>query len=92
MTQRDMRTATVPKDPPPSPYVFISYRRDDTLSAARGIMQFLLDQYGLRCVFMDSAEIRDTDLWPKKIDAALSKATVVLPVIGRDWLTVLSSD
>jgi len=75
-------------DGPPTPYIFISYRRDDALSAARRIMQFLHEQYGLAHVFMDIAENRDGDEWKRNIEIALNRATVLVPVIGRDWLTV----
>jgi pterin-4a-carbinolamine dehydratase len=75
-----------------APYIFLSYRRDDALAAARRIMWFLHEQYGVSRVFMDIAEIRDAARWPKAIDNALERATVLIPVIGRDWLTVETAD
>lgn len=70
----------------PSPLLFISYRRSDALAAARGLMRFLQMHYGNHAVFMDTAEIRVGDDWKRKIDAALERATVVVPIIGRHWL------
>ncbi len=70
------------------PYIFISYRRADTLAAARSLMRFLYSHYGSDSVFMDIAEIRHGDEWSGTIDRALERATVVIPVIGPQWLSL----
>lgn len=72
----------------PLPYVFISYRRADALAAARGLLRFLRAHYGRDAVFMDTGEIRIGDDWERGIDAALQRATVVIPIIGNQWFTV----
>ncbi len=69
-----------------SPFVFISYRRSDALAAARGLMRFLQMHYGSKAVFMDTAEIRVGDDWKRKIESALERATVLIPIVGRYWL------
>jgi len=73
------------------PYIFISYRRNDALAAARGLMRFLQMHFGITAVFMDTAEIRIGDDWKRKIDEALKRATIIIPIIGRHWIK-LSDD
>jgi len=36
-------------------------------------------------VFMDTVEIRDGSNWPRMIDEALQRATIILPIIGANW-------
>jgi pterin-4a-carbinolamine dehydratase len=71
-----------------SPYLFISYRRDDSLATARALLRFLHSQYGRQRVFMDTVEIRSGNDWQGEIRAALEKSTVVLPIIGSRWFTL----
>ncbi len=71
-----------------SPYVFISYRRADALAAARGLLRFLRAHYGKESVFMDTAEIRVGDDWEHRLEEALKRATIVIPVIGNQWFAV----
>lgn len=70
------------------PLAFISYRRADTLAAARGLLRFLRSHYGRQAVFMDIAEIRDGSDWQSEIRKSLAAATVVLPIIGKNWFTL----
>lgn len=70
------------------PYLFISYRRDDTQWIARALHRHLSGGYGAHRVFMDRIEIRGGDDWRRRINAALDQATVVLALIGRQWLTL----
>ncbi len=70
------------------PYLFISYRRDDSQWIARALYRHLAERFGSHCVFMDRVEIRGGDNWRTKIDIALRDATVLLAIIGQQWLTV----
>ncbi|MFS8979447.1 4a-hydroxytetrahydrobiopterin dehydratase [Cupriavidus necator] len=70
------------------PYIFISYRREDTMAAARGLLRFLYTHYGKARVFMDIVEIRRGADWKKSIKEALKRATVFVPIIGPRWLTL----
>lgn len=71
-----------------SPHLFISYRREDTQWIARALYRHLSEGFGAHRVFMDRIEIRGGDQWRRKIDEALHKSTVVLAIIGRQWLTL----
>ena len=71
-----------------SPYLFISYRRADTQWIARSLHRYLSEGFGEHRVFMDRVEIRGGDQWRTSIDNALHRATVVLAIIGRQWLTL----
>ena len=70
------------------PYLFISYRRDDTQWIARALYRHLAERFGVHCVFMDRLEIRGGDDWRAKIDVALRDATCVLAIIGTHWLSL----
>ena len=68
------------------PYLFISYRRDDTKWIVRNLHRQLVEQLGSNRVFMDRVEIRGGQAWKDRINDALDKATVVVAVIGSQWL------
>jgi pterin-4a-carbinolamine dehydratase len=74
-----------------TPYLFISYRRDDTRWIARILYRYLSVGYGANRVFMDRIEIRGGDDWKSKISEKLRQATVVLVIIGPQWLTLQTS-
>jgi len=68
--------------------IFINYRHQDTAWVAEKLRHKLSERYGADTVFLDSEEIRPgedyrTVLWPK-----LARSTVLLVVIGPQWLTV----
>jgi pterin-4a-carbinolamine dehydratase len=67
--------------------IFISYRREDSSPAARGLRENLVEAFG-DAVFMDIDEIRVGDIWPQALDNALNSATVLLVVIGPTWLRI----
>jgi pterin-4a-carbinolamine dehydratase len=73
---------------PDAPHLFINYRRDDTQWIARALYRHLSEGFGAHRVFMDRVEIRGGDQWRQKIDDALQRSTVVLAIIGRQWLTL----
>ena len=65
--------------------IFISYRRDDSRSAAGRLYDWLRIAFGREHVFRDVASI-GAGKWRDKIDAALARSAVCLPVIGPRWL------
>jgi pterin-4a-carbinolamine dehydratase len=67
---------------------FISYRRDDEGPSARFIKAELERYFGAGQVFMDVDNIRGADNWMNAIDENLQNATVVIAVIGRNWLKI----
>ena len=73
---------------PRKPLVFISYRRQDSSGAARWLYSSLQRTFGPESVFMDVEGIRASDDWAQKIDKALQRATLVIPVIGSHWLRI----
>lgn len=68
------------------PNAFLSYRRADSLAAARGIYRFLHHQFGRFSVFMDMTEIRKSDNWREELNNALVSSTVLIALIGAGWL------
>ncbi len=72
--------------PAKSPHLFISYRRDDSQWIARALHRHLSEGYGVNRVFMDRIEIRGGDRWRQKIEDGLQRSTVMLVIIGKEWL------
>lgn len=68
--------------------IFISYRKDDSGELALSLSEKLIENFGRELVFLDRNEIRPGDNWRERIDNAISKAVIVLAVIGRNWLKV----
>ena len=66
--------------------IFISYRKEDSRDLALSLADKLQDHFGKEAVFLDRDQIEPGDNWRDKIETALSKATVVLAVIGPRWL------
>ena len=66
---------------------FISYRRDDAQQAAQGLYAQLRSSFGASRVFMDVNTIPTGTQWPDRIKSALEDATIMLVVIGPNWLT-----
>jgi pterin-4a-carbinolamine dehydratase len=66
--------------------VFISYRRQDSGTAARRIAAEFGAKYGEQNIFIDTDSIRVGANWARAIDKALAEAAVVLVVIGPKWI------
>ena len=75
-----------------SPALFISYRRADTQAFARDLHKHLAVGFGYERVFMDRAEIRAGQRWAQRLDEELARSTIVLALIGHDWLKLKDSD
>ena len=67
--------------------IFISYRKEDSGDLARSLANELIDAFGKDAVFLDRHAIKLGDHWQEEIDSALSRAVVVLALIGQRWLT-----
>jgi pterin-4a-carbinolamine dehydratase len=70
------------------PLVFISYRRQDSSAAARWLYQTIQRTFGPSKVFMDTEAIRIGADWAESIEKALKATTILVAVIGRDWLRI----
>ncbi|HEY0264173.1 MAG TPA: 4a-hydroxytetrahydrobiopterin dehydratase [Granulicella sp.] len=66
--------------------IFVSYRRDDLSLAALGIYTQLRALLGPSSVFMDRTGISPGENWPDRLHNAVQEATVVLALIGSEWL------
>jgi pterin-4a-carbinolamine dehydratase len=66
--------------------IFISYRRDDTSLVARALAETLRYRLGAGKVFLDEDSIHDGEVWPERLENAVTQAKVVLALIGQDWL------
>jgi len=68
------------------PFVFVSYRRSDTAPYALGLKSELEQRLTSAFVFIDTQRIRTTDHWPEALDDALSRARVLIALIGTRWV------
>jgi hypothetical protein len=68
------------------PAIFISYRRDDTLSATGRLADALAARFGTNEVFRDLQAIDAGVDFRVALNAALETARVVLVMIGRSWV------
>jgi hypothetical protein len=77
---------TTPARAPAYTKIFVSYRREDSPYVAGRVYESLVNRFGADSVF------RDVDSFPlgvdfrKSIDHAVSDATIVLVIVGREWL------
>ena len=65
---------------------FINYRQSDSLDVAGRIADRLKSQLGEECVFFDVADIPEGAEFPKRLVDQLENATVLLVVIGPEWI------
>src|SRR6476620_1869600 len=68
------------------PFVFVSYCRSDTAPYALGLKSELEQRLTSAFVFVDTQRIRVTDRWPETLDDALSRARVLIALIGTRWV------
>jgi TIR domain-containing protein len=71
-----------------SPYVFISYRRDQNSLHAALLESSLAEVLGPGAAFLDKASLEPGDAFPARIEHAIRDSAVVVVVIGRNWLEV----
>lgn len=69
------------------PRVFISYRRTDTRAVASRLRDALRVHFGDELVFRDVESIDGGEPFPDVLHGELVRTSVVLALIGPDWLT-----
>ncbi len=66
--------------------IFISYRRSDSQGEAGRVFDDLVQQFGEQTVFMDVSAIEAGRDFRKAIEEGVAKCSVLLVVIGTEWL------
>ena len=66
--------------------IFVNYRRDDSAPHALSIAQYLEREFGARNVFIDIDRMRAGQNFHKVLEQRLSDCSIVLTVIGPNWL------
>jgi hypothetical protein len=77
-----------PSSPEPSGRIFISYRRDDTAWASAAIFDRLAEHFGRAQIFKDIESIQLGENFAEAITAAVEGCSVLLAIIGQQWLAV----
>lgn len=72
--------------------IFLSYRRQDSSSATGRLADRLEEHFGGGRVFRDHESINPGEDFTEAIRRAVSTSTVMLAIIGPDWLTAQGSD
>ena len=67
--------------------IFISYRRKDAKADARSIYQRLERDFGSRRLFIDVDTIDKGADFRVELAGALAVTSVLMVLIGKDWLT-----
>lgn len=67
--------------------IFVSYRQADSKAWAIGLRDDLAKVFGEEQVFLDKDELGPGN-WRDQLEHALKQCSVVLVVIGRQWLTI----
>lgn len=84
--RREVERAHPGRDPRAPIAIFISYRRADTAYVVDRLSHTLAEEFGRESVFRDLDLIRLGESLNKRIAEAIDKASVVLAVIGKEWL------
>jgi CHASE2 domain-containing sensor protein len=71
---------------------FISYRRSQSEWPAKVLNRALVERFGSASVFMDKTAIDAGDIWPEEIEQAISRCSVMLVLIGPQWLDARKPD
>lgn len=66
--------------------VFISYRRDDASSEAGRLADAIRIRFGEDSVYIDTSDTRFGEEWPEALRRAVENASVIVAVIGPEWL------
>lgn len=72
--------------------IFISYRRDDSAGYAGRIFDALSARFGKDEVFMDVDDIKAGEDFFQVIQETESRCSVLLAIIGKNWLTAKNPD
>jgi hypothetical protein len=71
--------------------IFISYRRTDSAGYAGRLYDHLTNHFGENLLFMDVDNIQPGEDFVEVLERAVSSCTVLVAVIGPEWLTVTDS-
>ena len=66
--------------------VFISYRRDDAASEAGRLADAINHHFGEESAFLDTSDTRVGENWPEALRRGVEGASVVVAVIGPEWI------
>lgn len=72
-------------------HIFISYRRDDSIAHVNGLFLLLREHFGKNRVFKDTDNIPPGRDFRKVIETQLQSCSVLLAVIGKNWLSAQKS-
>jgi tetratricopeptide (TPR) repeat protein len=84
-----LRSLPGPSSPRPEPSgaaIFLSYRRDQSSFVARSMRAVLANRLGTASVFMDETALSPDQDWPREVQDAILRASVMLVIIGPYWL------
>ncbi|MBX2863645.1 MAG: TIR domain-containing protein [Leptolyngbyaceae cyanobacterium MAG.088] len=68
--------------------IFISYRRSDSIAEAGRVYDELVEAFGSEQIFKDVDSIPYGADFVEYLDQAVAQCDVLIPLIGRSWLTV----
>ena len=66
--------------------IFVNYRRSDAEGESGRLFDDLADRFGAESIFMDVAAIEPGRDFRKAIDQSVAACSVLLAVMGREWL------
>ncbi|MGW3786417.1 toll/interleukin-1 receptor domain-containing protein [Micromonospora chokoriensis] len=72
--------------------VFINYRTGDGQDMAALLHERLRGEFGEQRVFLDSTGLPPGQLFPPELKRRLQASTVLIVVLGRDWLDIRDDD
>jgi hypothetical protein len=75
-------------DPEASSRIFISYRREDSSGHVLALLPSLRSHFGADRIFKDTDNIPPGADFLKFIKSELESCSVLLAIIGREWLTI----
>ncbi|MEM9164630.1 MAG: toll/interleukin-1 receptor domain-containing protein [Cyanobacteria bacterium P01_F01_bin.4] len=73
-------------------FIFISYRRSDSISEAGRIYDSLSAHFDQECVFKDVFDIPYGVDFVEHLDRAVSQCQVLVAVIGNTWVDVTNAE
>jgi len=76
----------------PSCWIFISYRRHETVYHSQLIFEKLDKEFGRDHVFLDTKSIQPGERFPEKISEALQSTSILIALIEKDWLSIKNQD
>jgi pterin-4a-carbinolamine dehydratase len=68
------------------PFIFVSYRRNDASPYALALKAELEHRLRSALVFVDVQRMQATDRWPEVLEHSLSRARVLIALVGTRWM------